>query len=81
MKYESVRVTVGEGVCVENKSIIYCMTMANEAVVNMSLPFQQMYTKSFDFFYCFHFLWLLVFYEMHLNLFLSVLFFFFLHLG
>lgn len=53
-------------VCVQNKSIIYCMAMANEAVVNMSLPFQQMYTMSFYFLLLsLWLLWLLIFYEMH----------------
>lgn len=63
-------------VCVQNKSIIYCMAMANEAVVNMSLPFQQMYTMSFYFLLLsLRLLWLLVFYEMHCE-FVFVFFFF-----
>lgn len=34
----------------QNKSIIYCMAMAIEAVVNMSLPFQQMF-MSFNYYF------------------------------
>lgn len=37
MKYECVNMRQCERV--QNKSIIYCMAMAIEAVVNMSLPF------------------------------------------
>lgn len=37
MKYECVNVR--QCVCAQNKSIIYCMATAIEAVVNMSLPF------------------------------------------